>query len=72
VISEWGSSTACQIILITDGNPGVGSMSLGDSLNSLNFSRDANPFPLPFIYPGKLSLVCIANQLGKKIFIFHY
>ncbi|XP_011498230.1 PREDICTED: von Willebrand factor A domain-containing protein 9 [Ceratosolen solmsi marchali] len=67
IISEWGSSTACQVILITDGNPGVGSMSLGDSLNSLNFSRDANPFPLPFIYPGKLSLVCLANQSDPNL-----
>ncbi|XP_001603754.1 integrator complex subunit 14 [Nasonia vitripennis] len=61
VISEWGSTTACQVILITDGNPGVGPMSLGDSLNSTNFSRE-NPFPLPFPYPGKLTLVCLANQ----------
>ena len=66
VVSEWGGTTACQVIVITDGNPGVGPMSLGDSLNSLNFPRESNPFPLPFSYPGKLTLVCIASQLGKK------
>lgn len=68
LISEWGNSTACQVILITDGNPGVGPMSLGDSLSSLNFPRE-NPFPLPFTYPGKLTLVCLANQSGKYTLI---
>ncbi|XP_033341306.1 integrator complex subunit 14 [Megalopta genalis] len=62
IMAEWGNTTACQVVLITDGNPGVGPMSLGDSLNSLNITRDVNPFPLPFPYPGKLSIVCIAPQ----------
>ncbi|XP_015603703.1 integrator complex subunit 14 [Cephus cinctus] len=62
IMAEWGNTTACQVILVTDGNPGVGTMSLGDSLNSLNVKRDNNPFPLPFPYPGKLSIVCIASQ----------
>nr|XP_012151502.1 PREDICTED: von Willebrand factor A domain-containing protein 9 isoform X3 [Megachile rotundata] len=62
IMAEWGNTTACQVVLITDGNPGVGPMSLGDSLNSLNLTRDVNPFPLPFPYPGKLSIVCIAPQ----------
>ncbi|XP_033211888.1 integrator complex subunit 14 isoform X2 [Belonocnema kinseyi] len=61
IMSEWGNSTACQVILITDGNPGVGPMSLGDSLNSLNISRESNPFPLPFPFPGKLTVVCISG-----------
>ena len=64
-MSEWGNSTACQVILITDGNPGVGPMSLGDSLNSLNMSRESNPFPLPFPFPGKLTVVCIAGSQGN-------
>ncbi|XP_043282528.1 integrator complex subunit 14 [Venturia canescens] len=61
IMAEWGNSTACQVVLITDGNPGIGPMSLSDSLNSLNVGREANPFPLPFPYPGKLTIVCIAN-----------
>ncbi|KAH0546122.1 integrator complex subunit 14 [Cotesia glomerata] len=61
IMSEWGNSTACQVILITDGNPGVGAMSLGHSLKSLHVARE-NPFPLPFPFPGKLSVVCIASQ----------
>lgn len=64
IMAEWGSATACQVILITDGNPGIGPMSLSESLNSLNVARDVNPFPLPFPYPGKLSVVCIAPQQG--------
>ncbi|KAG5318313.1 INT14 protein, partial [Pseudoatta argentina] len=65
IMAEWGNATACQVILITDGNPGIGPMSLGNSLNSLNVTQDVNPFPLPFPYPGKLSIVCIASQQGK-------
>lgn len=65
MLPEWGSTTACQVILITDGNPGVGPGSLSDSLNSLNYSRE--PFPLPFPYPAKLSLVCLADQSGTEI-----
>lgn len=68
IMSEWGNSTACQVILITDGNPGVGAMSLGHSLKSLHVARE-NPFPLPFPFPGKLSVVCIASQQGKFYFI---
>jgi len=65
IMAEWGNTTACQVILITDGNPGVGPMSLGNSLSSLNVTQDVNPFPLPFPYPGKLSIVCIGSQQGK-------
>ena len=72
ILAEWGNTTACQVVLITDGNPGVGPMSLGDSLNSLNVIRDVNPFPLPFPYPGKLSVICIASQLGTLKYDYAY
>ncbi|EFN81321.1 integrator complex subunit 14 isoform X1 [Harpegnathos saltator] len=62
IMAEWGNTTACQVILITDGNTGIGPMSLAHSLNTLNIVQDVNPFPLPFPYPGKLSVVCIAPQ----------
>lgn len=65
IMAEWGNTTACQVILITDGNVGIGPMSLGHSLSTLNIVQDVNPFPLPFPYPGKLSVVCIAPQHGK-------
>ncbi|KAH0952732.1 hypothetical protein HN011_009899 [Eciton burchellii] len=67
IMAEWGNATACQVILITDGNPGVGRMSLSNSLNSLNVTQDVNPFPLPFPYPGKLSIVCLASQQDPSL-----
>lgn len=66
VLSEWGTSTPCQVILITDGNPGVGHASLGDTLNSLN-ARPPNSFPLPFSFPGKLLVVCLANPADATL-----
>lgn len=69
IMAEWGNATACQVILITDGNPGVGPMSLTESLSCLNVAQDVNPFPLPFPYPGKLSVICIASQQGKATLI---
>lgn len=66
IMAEWGNTTACQVILITDGNTGIGPMSLSHSLTTLNIAQDINPFPLPFPYPGKLSVVCIAPQQGKE------
>lgn len=71
-MAEWGNSTACQVVLVTDGNPGVGSMSLGNSLNSLNLKGDSNLFPLPFPYPGKLSIVCISSQQGIHFFLIKF
>ncbi|XP_034936169.1 integrator complex subunit 14 [Chelonus insularis] len=62
IMSEWGNTTACQVILITDGNPGVGPMSLGHSLQSVHTARESSSFPLPFPYPGKLSVVCLTSQ----------
>ncbi|KAF2880696.1 hypothetical protein ILUMI_25486 [Ignelater luminosus] len=60
VLSEWGNNTACQIILVTDGNTGVGPMTLGESFATLNHRTSSNPFPLPFAFPAKLHVVCIA------------
>ena len=74
VLSEWGSNTACNIILITDGNPGVGPNTLSDFLSSSSFSKDAKPFPLPFSFPAKLTVVCLSNQSGiylKNFFFFN-
>lgn len=67
IMAEWSNTTACQVILITDGNPGVGPMSLGHSLSSLNITQDANTFPLPFPFPAKLSIVCIGSQQDPSL-----
>lgn len=56
VLCEWGNSIPCQIIVVTDGNPGIGNGSLKELL-----SRAHQPnFPLPFSFPAKLHIVCIA------------
>ncbi|GLH02323.1 Integrator complex subunit 14 [Gryllus bimaculatus] len=60
VLGEWGSATPCQVVLITDGSVGVGPMSLKHSLNTLNRRDPSNPFPLPFSFPCKLSVMCIS------------
>ncbi|XP_066142418.1 integrator complex subunit 14 [Euwallacea fornicatus] len=61
VLSEWGNNTACQILLVTDGNTGIGPMSLKDSLSTINHRGATLPaFPIPFPFPAKLHIVCIA------------
>ncbi|XP_071439840.1 integrator complex subunit 14 isoform X1 [Hetaerina americana] len=62
VLEEWGSITPCQVILVTDGTPGVGSVSLKNLLNTLNQREPASPFPVPFSFPAKLSVMCISSQ----------
>ncbi|KAK4885574.1 hypothetical protein RN001_001845 [Aquatica leii] len=60
VLGEWGNNIACQFVLITDGNTGVGPLSLTESFSTLNHRNASNPFPLPFAFPAKLHVVCIA------------
>ncbi|KAH1008073.1 hypothetical protein HUJ04_005222 [Dendroctonus ponderosae] len=51
------------VVLITDGSTGVGSMSLKESLATMNQRSNTipRPFPLPFPFPVKLHIVCIAG-----------
>lgn len=44
--------------MVTDGNTGLGSNSLKESLATLN-QRSKVPFPVPFSFPGKLHIVCL-------------
>ncbi|XP_063600703.1 integrator complex subunit 14-like [Penaeus indicus] len=60
ILEEWGNGTPCQIVLVTDGNAGIGQHAMQKSLMSPH-SRGAAQFPLPFPFPAKLSIVCIAN-----------
>nr|XP_022904609.1 integrator complex subunit 14 [Onthophagus taurus] len=60
VLTEWGNNTACHVILITDGNTGLGPGSLKESLSTINQRTVNNQFPLPFSFPAKLHIVCIA------------
>ncbi|XP_067002989.1 integrator complex subunit 14 [Anabrus simplex] len=74
VLGEWGSGTPCQIVLVTDGSPGVGPMSLKHSLSTLSQRDAGNPFPLPYSFPCKLSVMCISPaddpglQLGLPLY----
>ncbi|XP_069692439.1 integrator complex subunit 14 [Periplaneta americana] len=61
VLGEWGNATPCQVVLVTDGSPGVGPMSLKHSLSTLAQRDSASPFPLPFSFPSKLSVMCVAS-----------
>ncbi|XP_071965824.1 integrator complex subunit 14-like isoform X2 [Antedon mediterranea] len=67
VLDEWGANATCQVVMITDGNVGVGQGSLKYSLH--NYSKSDNrSFPLPFNFPAKLNIVLISSipELQQK------
>ncbi|XP_063304845.1 integrator complex subunit 14 [Pelobates fuscus] len=61
VQQEWGALTPCQIVLVTDGCLGIGRGSLHHSLATINQRSESNRFPLPFPFPSKLYVMCMAN-----------
>ncbi|KAI8478996.1 PREDICTED: von Willebrand factor A domain-containing protein 9-like [Branchiostoma belcheri] len=69
VMDEWGVGLPCQVVLVTDGSPGVGKGSLKESLERFYSSQqhhddlptEGEEFPLPFPFPSKLHLVCLAT-----------
>uniref|UniRef100_A0A3Q3L8L4 Integrator complex subunit 14 n=1 Tax=Mastacembelus armatus TaxID=205130 RepID=A0A3Q3L8L4_9TELE len=61
VQQEWGSSCPCQLVLVTDGSLGIGKGSLRHSLQTLKLRGDDKKFPLPFPFPCKLFIMCVAN-----------
>uniref|UniRef100_A0A3B4YRQ8 Integrator complex subunit 14 n=1 Tax=Seriola lalandi dorsalis TaxID=1841481 RepID=A0A3B4YRQ8_SERLL len=61
VQQEWGSACPCQVMLVTDGSLGIGKGSLRHSLQTLKQRGDDKKFPLPFPFPTKLYIMCIAN-----------
>ncbi|XP_033634370.1 integrator complex subunit 14-like [Asterias rubens] len=64
VIEEWGASTLCQVILVTDGSPGVGPGSLKHAIQILsNPKADDSTFPVPFEFPNSFHTVLISSQL---------
>ncbi|XP_039629476.1 integrator complex subunit 14 [Polypterus senegalus] len=62
VQQEWGVSCPCQIVLVTDGALGIGRGSLRHSLATLRQRGEDKKFPLPFPFPSKLYIMCIASQ----------
>ena len=59
VMEEWGGVVPINIILVTDGQIGVGSGSLKESL--MNVKKDGEEFPLPFSFPSNLTVVCLSD-----------
>lgn len=49
------------MVLVTDGSLGIGRGSLRHSLATLKQRGEDKKFPLPFPFPTKLYIVCIAN-----------
>lgn len=50
-----------QVVLVTDGALGIGKGSLRNSLQTLKQRGDDKKFPLPFPFPTKLYIMCVAN-----------
>ncbi|ELK24848.1 hypothetical protein MDA_GLEAN10015291 [Myotis davidii] len=50
-----------QVVLVTDGCLGIGRGSLRHSLATHNQRSESNRFPLPFPFPSKLYIMCMAN-----------
>ncbi|CAL1595818.1 unnamed protein product [Knipowitschia caucasica] len=61
VQQEWGSACPCQMVLVTDGSLGIGKGSLRHSLQTLKHLGEDKKFPLPFPFPTKLYVMCVAN-----------
>ncbi|XP_077372905.1 integrator complex subunit 14 isoform X2 [Festucalex cinctus] len=67
VQQEWGSACPCQVVLVTDGALGIGKGSLRHSLQSLRHRGDNKKFPLPFPFPTKMFIMCVANTEELQI-----
>lgn len=61
VQQEWGSGCPCQVVLVTDGALGIGRGSLRHSLQTIKQRGEDKKFPLPFLFPSKLYVMCIAS-----------
>ncbi|XP_064870474.1 integrator complex subunit 14-like [Oncorhynchus nerka] len=61
VQQEWGHACPTQVVLVTDGSLGIGKGSLRHSLQTLKGRPEDKKFPLPFPFPAKLFIMCIAN-----------
>lgn len=61
VLSLRTSNCILQVVLVTDGSLGIGKGSLRNSLQTLKQRGDDKKFPLPFPFPTKLYIMCVAN-----------
>lgn len=70
VLEEFGGTTPVQVILVTDGSPGVGPGSLKNLLQAWKKSAEGDSqtvCPLPFQFRGKLNIVCLANPTDPEL-----
>ncbi|XP_011795950.1 PREDICTED: von Willebrand factor A domain-containing protein 9 [Colobus angolensis palliatus] len=63
-----------QVVLVTDGCLGIGRGSLRHSLATQNQRSESNRFPLPFPFPSKLYIMCMANleEYSRKLIDLAY
>lgn len=59
VMEEWGPYTPVELILVTDGQTGVGEGSLKDLFNTTK-QQDKSKFPVPFSFPCHFSIVTLS------------
>ncbi|ESO88197.1 hypothetical protein LOTGIDRAFT_206942 [Lottia gigantea] len=70
ILEEWGNSSPCQVVLVTDGSPGIGQGSLKHFLQTYSENDDQTnnaKSPVPFKFPCKLHVVCIANNNDSEL-----
>ena len=51
-----------QVLLVTDGNPGIGHGSLRQLLSDMNRQTDKSKNPVPFLFPSELHVLLISSQ----------
>nr|XP_054756558.1 integrator complex subunit 14-like [Lytechinus pictus] len=62
VMEEWGSNTPVKVLLVTDGNPGIGPGSLRHILSEMSHQTDPSKNPLPFVFPSELHVLLISSH----------
>lgn len=63
------------MVLVTDGSLGIGKGSLRHSLQTQKHRGEDKKFPLPFPFPCKLFILCVANAEEVLVYSFtrnHY
>lgn len=66
IMEEWGAGVPCQVLIVTDGVIGPEIESLKSDIENhysvTERGTEDSTFPLPFPFPCKLHILCIANS----------